>query len=346
MEENLNKTLEIMQNETLMGGTTAKNLKSKTKTKAKKKTIIKTKAKKTTLKKTKILQKPPRQSMQISLDDDPTAMSISNTEIDRYIDNQYTIYINAIIIGHGGVDMKLYDKTLNKMTKLNMCGFRYTGYSNLGNAEYEIDIERLFIQHPVINKEFTDMLSNQYHKFANVHDQIFKTQFPLVSKKISIGKVKEKRGILFDDSKKVFGCQSNYGANTYKQANKIYIGKQPDDTSRHPELTVNGPLVKILKIKYINRTNQNAEYEILPVPIVIPTVNYIRLQDIVSRIEQYILKNTTREYELPFKKENTSFEINILDLTCNAECIDIDPRTHVLPGFIEFMQANAISIKL
>jgi hypothetical protein len=337
MEENINNSLETKQNETLVGGTTKKKLKSKTK---KMKTLKKTKTKKAkTLKKSKTkkaktLKKPPKHAMKILLD--PDAMEISEPNIDSYTNNKYIVYINAIIFGHGSVDMGLYDKKSNKKTKLNICGFKYTGYSNLGNAEYEIDIERYFMQSPVIDKDFTDKLSDVYHKFVNIRKKDYEAKYQRVSQLIPINKVKEEMTFVTDTKLKVFGCQLNYGAyESRKQANKIYRGKSKDDPSRHPELTTNGPLVKLLKTKYRNK-DQNTEYEILDMPIIIPTFDTIRLQAIVTKIEEYILKNTKREYGLPFKKQNTQFEINILDLTCNTpEYIFTDAPPYVLPGFIE-----------
>ena len=286
MEENLNKSLEIVQNKTLfVGGTTAKTL--KTKTKAKKTSLKKSKAKNITLKKTKIIQTPPRQSMQISLAD-------------------YTVYINAIITGHGGVASAKTPYKKHNKTQLNMCGFLYSGFCNLSSGTYETEVESYFTANPIMDLRFIQGLTHSYKLFAKHNDTVYKNKYPIMSQHFSLDMLQDP--IVIDPTKKTFGCQFNYGSRRKNQANKLYYGKNAGETNRHPDLTEDGPLLKILKITYKNnKTSEEIEHKSTELPMTISTRNGISLNEIITGIEK-----------LPFTVDVSKIEITLLDLTCNV----------------------------
>lgn len=271
----------------------------------------------------------------------PASQPFSTREVAEWIANKNkrapitSIRIGIVIFGHGGlvtepVAFFHLPRYVNKTFELprgvlqtNVLGLRYAGLSNIGNQEYEESIDNYLTHRRDDMPKFLRYLENYYRNALKAtqyeiregkETKVYQFRNEIMKNQQIEAQLKTKHITLKGNH---FGIREKYDT---KRVQKYYTGRIPQRNdpvtheiipeenphSRHRELTLQGPLVKIFNIEINGKNRLPTGYFVL----VQPAPYGITLTQIIEQSLRNILPP-----QLIHEKKTI---VDVVDLTCNT----------------------------
>lgn len=219
------------------------------------------------------------------------------------------IIISIIIMGHGGIKNTYPIDTFKSpryLRKLDILGMRYAGVNNLVNRVYEVMNEDFLAD--VKNSKTVELLDNLNKTFSEFVKEEFPEQSDIRYRLDLINKQ-------FNINNDYFGIKENY---TSRRAQKFYQGVTEAEIiheRRHPNITRNGPYVKIYSV-----LKDGVELLSKGETILVDKIfQNMTLTDIIQSskekiftMDRFLTSDEKKEYE-----NRKLIEFGVVDLTCN-----------------------------